>query len=101
MGFSLKVLSVCDKNACTVLNTAFQIFSAVTKSMCQLRHHTFHKSQKYLYSGKNIKKNFFQLLCSTVLLQLNVKFSSVSQNLNLTIMRFLRQSGRDIFLYHN
>ena len=52
----------------TVLNTVFQIFSVVTKNRCHLRHHTFQKSQKYLYSGKNTKKNLLQLRCSNVLL---------------------------------
>ena len=50
--------------------TAFQAFRVVTKNRCHLRHHTFKKSQKYLYSGKNIKKNFLQLRCSNVLLLL-------------------------------
>ena len=63
----------CDKNTCTVLNTAFQIFSAVTKNSCHLRHHTFQRSQKYLYSGKNTKKNLLQLRCSNVLLHLKYK----------------------------
>ena len=40
----------------TVLNTVFQIFSVVTKNRCHLRHHTFQKSQKYLYSGKYKEK---------------------------------------------
>ena len=59
-----------DKNACTVLNTAFQMFSVIPKNRCHLRHHTFQESQKYLYSGENVKKNFLQLRCSNVLLHL-------------------------------
>ena len=53
MGFSLYILFFCSKNACNVLNSAFQILNVVTKYRCQLRHHTFKKSQKYLYNGKN------------------------------------------------
>ena len=33
----------------------------------------FQKSQKYLYSGKNIKKHFLQLRCFDVLLHLKYK----------------------------
>ena len=68
----------CDKNACTVLKTAFQIYGVVTKNRCHLRHRTFQKSQKYLYSGKNTKKNLLLLICFSVLLHLkNKKFFSV------------------------
>ena len=70
MGFSLLILFLCDKNSCTVLNTAFEIFSVVTKNRSHLRHHTFQKTQKYLYNGKNIKKNFLQLRCFNVLFRL-------------------------------
>ena len=73
MGFSLLILFLCDKNSCTVLKTAFEIFSVVTKNRCHLRHHTSQKTQKYLYSGTNIKKNFLQLKCSNVLLYLKYK----------------------------
>ena len=73
MGFSLLILFLCDKNSCTVLNTAFEIFSAVTKNRCHLRHHTSQKTQKYLYNGKNIKKNFLLLRCSNVVLHLKYK----------------------------
>ena len=52
----------CPKNACT-LNTAFQIFSIVTKNRCHLRHRTFQKSQKYFYSVKNTRK-----ICSNKIL---------------------------------
>ena len=55
------------------MKTAFQIFNVVTKNRCLLRHHTFKKSQKYLYNGKNLKKNFLQLRCSNVLLHLKYK----------------------------
>ena len=68
MGFSLLILLFYDKNACTILNAAFQIFIVVTKNRCHLRHHTFKKSQKYLNSGKNIKKIFLQFISSNVLL---------------------------------
>ena len=73
VGFSLLILFLCDKNSCTVLNTAFEIFSVVTKSRCHLRHHTSQKTQKYLYNGKNIKKNFLQLRCSHYWLHLKYK----------------------------
>ena len=36
----LKVDKSCDKNSCTVLNTAFLILSVVTKNRCHLRHRT-------------------------------------------------------------
>ena len=87
MGFSLLILFLCDKNSCTVLQTAFEIFSVVTKNRCHLRHHTSQKTQKYLYNGTNIKKNFLQLRCSNVLLhlkykvpfcELNIKFKKVA-----------------------
>ena len=55
--------------ASTFIVFAFQIFtcSVATKNGSHLRHHTFQKSQKYLYSGKSIKKNFLQYLrCSNV-----------------------------------
>ena len=58
------------------MNTAFEIFSVVTKNRCHLRHHTSQKTQKYLYNGKNIKKNFLQLRCSNVLLHLKYKVLS-------------------------
>ena len=64
---------LCEKNACTILNTAVKIFSVVTKNRCHLHHHIFQKSQKYLYTGKNIKKNFLQLRFSNVLLHLKYK----------------------------
>ena len=70
MGFSLLILFLCDKNSCTVLNTAFEIFSVVTKNRCHLCRHTSQKTQKYFYNGKNIKKNFLQLRCSDVVLHL-------------------------------
>ena len=73
MGFSLSTSLFGDKNVCTVLNSAFHIFSVVTKNRCHLRHRTFQKSQKYLYSGKNTKKNLLQLRCSNVLLHLKYK----------------------------
>ena len=87
MGFSLLILFLCDKNSCTVLKIAFEIFSVVTKNRCHLRHHTSQKTQKYLYNGTNIKKNFLQLRCSNVLLhlkykvpfcELNIKFKKVA-----------------------
>ena len=43
------------------------------KNGYHLRHHTFQKSQKYLYGGKNIEENFIQLRCSNVLLHLKYK----------------------------
>lgn len=52
MGFHCKYCFSVTKMPCTVLNTAFEIFSVVTKNRCQLRHHTFKKSQKYIYNGK-------------------------------------------------
>ena len=76
MGFSLLILFLCDKNSCTVLNTAFEIFIVVAKNRCHLRHRTSQKTQKYLYNGKNIKKNFLQLRCSNVVLHLNYKVLS-------------------------
>ena len=76
MGFSLLILFLCDKNSCTVLNTAFEIFSVVSKNGCHLRHHTSQKTQKYLYNGKNIKKKFLQLRCSNVVLHLKYKVLS-------------------------
>ena len=76
MGFSLLILFLCDKNSCTVLNTAFEIFSVVAKNRCNLRHRTSQKTQKYLYNGKNIKKNFLQLRCSNVVLHLKYKVLS-------------------------
>ena len=87
MGFSLWMLLFYDKNACTILNAAFQTFSVVTKNRCHLRHHTFKKSQKYLYSGKNIKKNFLQLISSNVLLHWNFKFLFCKPKLNLGTFR--------------
>ena len=56
--FSLQRLFFCDKNACTILNTAFKIFRVVTKNKCR---HTSKISQQYLYNVKNIKKAFLQL----------------------------------------
>ena len=76
MGFSLLILFLCDKNSCNVLNTAFEIFSVVAKNRCHLRHRTSQKTQKYLYNGKNIKKNFLQLRCSNVVLHLKYKVLS-------------------------
>ena len=76
MGFSLLILFLCDKNSYTVLNTAFEIFSVVAKNRCHLRHRTSQKTQKYLYNGKNIKKNFLQLRCSNVVLHLKYKVLS-------------------------
>ena len=73
MEFSLLILFLSDKNSCTVLNTAFEIFSVVTKNRCHLRHHTSQKTQKYLYNGKNIKKNFLQLRCTNVIVHLKYK----------------------------
>ena len=70
---SLLILFLCDKNFCTVLNTAFEIFSVVTKHRCHFHHHTSRKTQKYLYGGKNIKKNFLQLRCSNVFLHVKYK----------------------------
>ena len=72
-GFHCKYCFFCDRNACTVLNTAFLIFSVVTKNRCHFRHRSFQKSQKYLHSGKNTKKNLLQLRCSNVLLHLKYK----------------------------
>ena len=63
----------CEKNACMILRTTVKIFSAVTKNRCHLHQHIFQKSQKYLYTGKNIKKNFLQLRFSNVLLHLKYK----------------------------
>ena len=68
MGFSLLILLFYGTNACAILNAAFQIFNAVTNNRCHLGHHTLKKSQKYLYSGKNIKTIFLQLISSNVLL---------------------------------
>ena len=55
------------------MNTAFQIFNVVTKNRCHLSRRSFKKSQKYLYNGKNLKKNFLQLRFSNVLLHLEYK----------------------------
>ena len=55
------------------LNAAFEVFSVVTKNRCHLRHHISQKTQKYLYSGKTINKNFLQLRCSNLLLHLKYK----------------------------
>ena len=63
----------CNKNVCSILNTAYQIFNVVTKNRCHLWRHTFKKSQKYLYNCKNLKKTFLQLRCSNVLLHLKYK----------------------------
>ena len=63
----------CNKNVCSILNTAYQIFNVVTKNRCHLWRHTFKKSQKYLYNSKNLKKTFLQLRCSNVLLYLKYK----------------------------
>ena len=76
MGFSLLILLLCDKNSCIVLDTAFEIFSVVAKNRCHLRHRTSQKTQKYLYNGKNIKKNLLQLRCSNVVLHLKYKVLS-------------------------
>ena len=73
MVFSLLKLFPWDKKACTVLNTAFEIVSVVTKNRCHLRNHNSHKTQKCLYNGKIIKKNFLQLRCSDALLHLKYK----------------------------
>ena len=73
MGFSLLILFLCDKNSCTVLNDAFEVFSVVTKNRCHSRHHISQKTQKYLYNGKTIQKNFLQLRCSNVLPHLKYK----------------------------
>ena len=43
--FSLLILLFCDKNSSTFLNTASQMFSAVTKNRCHLRDHTSQKKQ--------------------------------------------------------
>ena len=46
-GFHYKYcFSVSDKNACTILNTAFHMFSVVSKTRFHLHHHTFQKSQE-------------------------------------------------------
>ena len=63
----------CNKNVCSILNTAYQILNVVTKNRCHLWRHTFKKSQKYLYNCKNLKKTFLQLRCSNVLLHLKYK----------------------------
>ena len=83
MGFSLLILLFYDKSACTVLNAAFQFFRVVTKNRCYLRHHTFKKSQKYLYRSENIEKIFRQLRCSDVLLHLRCKLLLCEPKLNL------------------
>ena len=44
--------------------------------MCHLRHYTFKKIKKYLYSANNIKTNFLQLSCFDVLLHLKYKVST-------------------------
>ena len=41
--------------------------------MCHLRPRTFQKSQKYVCSGKNAKKNLLKLRCSNALLLLKYK----------------------------
>ena len=58
MGFSLHIFFLCSKNVCNVLNIALQVFNVVTKNRHHLRRHSFKKRQKYLYNGKNLKKNF-------------------------------------------
>ena len=87
MMFSLLILFLSDKIFCTVLKTAFEFFSVVTKNRCHLRHHTSKKTQKYLYNGTNITKNFLQLRCFNVLLhlkyqvpfcELNIEFKKVA-----------------------
>ena len=52
MGFSVEILLFCYKEACIILNTAFQIFNVVTKNSCHLWRHTFKKSPKYIYVSK-------------------------------------------------
>ena len=83
-------------SASTVLNAAFQNFRVVTKNRCHLRHHTFKKSQKYLYRGKNIKKIFLQLRCSNVLLHSKCKILLCEPKLNLGTFREEKPQQRTI-----
>ena len=73
------------KSACTVLNTGFQIFNVITKNRCHLRHHTFQKSQKYLFSAKNREKKVLQLRCCNVLLHLKYKVLLCDPNIEFII----------------
>ena len=58
-------------------------FFVLLPKRCDLCHHTFKKSQKYLDRSTNIKKIFLQLRCSNVLLHWKYKPLLCGPKLNL------------------